>query len=68
MGLTRKELIECYDCVFAKVHSAGFKSGEMKDLITDKEYRFLERPKEGWETSLRTKLNELGFDFDDLRG
>ena len=67
MELTREQLIECYDCVFTSVHSGGFKSAEMKDLITDKDYRFLERPKEGWETALRSKLNELGFELDELR-
>jgi len=33
----------------------------MKDLIYDKEYRFLRRPKEGWQESLREKLNSMGF-------
>ena len=68
MELTREQLIECYDCVFTSVHSGGFKSAEIKYLITDKDYRFLERPKERWETALRIKLNELGFELDELRG
>ena len=67
MELTREQLIECYDCVFTQVHSDGFKSAEIKDLITDKEYRFLEVPKDGWESSLRSKLNEFGFELDELR-
>ena len=68
MELTREQLIECYDCVFTRTHSDGFKSAEMKDLITDKDYCFLEQPKEGWEIALRSKLNELGFELDELRG
>jgi len=68
MELTKEQLIECYDCVFTRGHSKGFKAAEMKDLITDKDYRFLEQPKEGWETALRSKLNELGFELDELRG
>jgi len=67
MELTREQLIECYDCVFTSVHSGGFKSAEMKDLISDAKYRFIERPKEGWEIALRIKLNELGFELDELR-
>jgi hypothetical protein len=68
MELTKEQLIECYDCVFTRVHSNGFKAAEMKNLITDKDYRFLEKPKEGWENALRSKLNELGFELDELRG
>jgi len=67
MKPTREQLIECFDCVFSKVHSDGFKEAEMKDLIYDREYRFLERPKVGWEIALKSKLNEMGFDLDTLR-
>jgi hypothetical protein len=67
MKPTREQLIECFDCVFTSVHSGGFKEAEMKDLIYDSEYRFLERPKEGWEIALRSKLEEMGFDLDALR-
>lgn len=64
MRLTREQLIECYDCVFADVHSPGFKEGEMKDLIYHSDYQFLQRPKEGWELSLKNKIKEFGLDFD----
>jgi hypothetical protein len=67
MKPTREQLIECFDCVFTSVHSGGFKEAEMKDLIYDSEYRFLERPKEGWANALRSKLEEMGFDLDALR-
>lgn len=67
MELTREQLIDCYECVFTNTHSDGFKSAEMKDLISNKNYWFLEKPKEDWESSLRIKLNEFGFEFDDLR-
>ena len=67
MKLTREQLIECYDCVFDTVHSDGFKAAEMADLIYDITYRFLEKPKEGWEVSLRDKLAEMGFNLDELR-
>lgn len=67
MKPTREQLIECFDCVFTSVHSDGFMEAEMKDLIYDSEYRFLERPKEGWQNALRSKLEEMGFDLDVLR-
>ena len=67
MKPTRQQLIECFDCVFTSVHSGGFKEAEMEDLIYDSEYRFLERPKEGWKIALRSKLEEMGFDLDALR-
>ena len=67
MTITREHLIECFKCVFSSVHSGGFMEAEMKALIYDSEYHFLERPKEGWEFALRSKLNILGFDLDDLR-
>ena len=67
MKPTRDELIECFDVVFPTVHSGGFKESEMKALIYDDDYRFLERPKEGWEHALRAKLNDMGYDLDDLR-
>ena len=67
MNPTRKELCECFDVVFTTVHSDGFKESEMRALIYDDEYRFLERPKEGWEPALRSKLNEMGLDLDELR-
>jgi hypothetical protein len=64
---TRDQLITCYDCVFTRTHSDGFKEAEMKDLIYDPTYHFLERPKDGWEDCLRSKLAEMGFDLDKLR-
>ena len=67
MKLSREQLIELFDCVFTSVHSPGFKESEMKSLIYDSEYRFLERPKEGWESLLRAKINEMGFDLDEIR-
>lgn len=61
MELTREQLIECYDCVFTSVHSEGFKSSEMKDLITNKDYSFLEQPVNGWRESLIRKLNKFEY-------
>lgn len=61
--LTKKQYVECYDCVFTKIHSDGFKAAEMKDLINDENYSFLELPKEGWRKALTLKLKEMGFDY-----
>jgi hypothetical protein len=63
----RVQLIECYNCVFENTHSDSFKEAEMKDLLFNKDYWFLNRPKEGWEQALRNKLNEMGFDLDILK-
>lgn len=46
--LTREQLLGLYNLVFSSVHSDGFKTSEMKDLLFDNEYRFLEKPNENW--------------------
>jgi hypothetical protein len=65
--MERKQLVECYDCVFTDTHSDGFKEAEMKDLIYDPTYTFMVKPKENWETSLREKLSEMDIDLSSLR-
>ena len=61
--LTDSQLIECFDLVFESTHSDGFKKSEMKDLIFDKDYWFLERPKEGWLIRLNNYLRAINFDM-----
>jgi hypothetical protein len=61
--LTDEQLIECFDLVFDSTHSNGFKRSEMKDLIFDKDYWFLEKPKDGWLSSLNHYLRTISFDM-----
>jgi len=62
--LSRDFLLECYDLVFNSAHSDGFKVAEIKDLITDKDYRFNEMPKKDWSKDLKNKLKTIGVFFD----
>ena len=61
--LTDAQLIECFDLVFSSTHSEGFKKAEMRDLIFDKDYWFLEKPKDGWLTNLNHYLRTVSFDM-----
>ncbi len=63
MKLTREQLIECFECVFTSTHSDGFKEAEMKDLLYNSDYKFLTKPKEGWEDELKLKLNSFGINY-----
>jgi hypothetical protein len=59
--LTREQLIELYHCVFNSIHSEGFMSSEMKDLLFKENYWFMESRKDGWEEFLKDKLKEFGI-------
>jgi len=61
--LTDDQLIECFSLVFSSTHSDGFKKAEMNDLIFDKDYWFLERPKEEWLSNLNRYLRAINFDM-----
>jgi hypothetical protein len=61
--LTDAQLIECFGLVFESTHSDGFKRSEIKDLIFDKDYWFLEKPKDGWLTNLNHYLRTISFDM-----
>lgn len=62
MNLNEKELLEIYDLVFTSVHSIGFKTAEIKTLLFDKDYWFMERPKENWKVDTMNYLDSIGFD------
>ena len=63
VDFTKEQLIEMYDEVFSNTHSDSFKTAEMKDLLFDKDYWFMEIRKENWEESLKTKLQKFGITF-----
>jgi hypothetical protein len=58
-----EQLIEMYHCVFTNKYSDGFMKAEMKDLLFDKDYWFMEIRKENWEENLKTKLQKFGITF-----
>lgn len=64
--LKEMELLHIYDLIFSSVHSAGFKMAEIKDLLFDNTYWFLEQPKENWKDDLFKYLDEINFNKSQL--
>jgi len=62
MEFKKEDLVKLYDCVFSSNHSDGFKAAEIKDLLTDKRYFFMEKPKKNWAKELNRRLIELGYE------
>jgi hypothetical protein len=60
--LSELQLQNIYDLVFLSVHSDGFRRAEVKDLLFDDEYFFIEKTKEKWEENLMNYLKEINFD------
>ena len=63
---TEQQLLEIYDLVFSSVHSNGFKTSEIKDLLFESDYWFLEKPKENWKSDLINYLDSHGIDKSNL--
>ena len=66
MTLTDEQLIEIYKIVFSKIHSHGFMTCEVKDLLFQPGYWFMEKPNENWYTNLINYLDEIGYDKTNL--
>jgi hypothetical protein len=67
MNLTQEQLLEIYELVFTQTHSDGFKTSEIKTLLFDKDYWFLEKPKENWKKDLFEYLNKINYDMKNLK-
>jgi hypothetical protein len=67
MTLTDQNLLEIYDLVFSSVHSDGFKKAEVKTLLFDKEYWFLEKPNQNWKKDLMSYLDGINYDKSQLK-
>jgi len=63
---TEHQLLEIYDLVFSSTHSNGFKTSEIKDLLFESDYRFMEKPNENWKSDLINYLNSNGIDKSNL--
>ena len=63
VDFTQEQLIEMYNEVFSSTHSDGFKISEMKQLLFDKDYWFMESRKENWEEKLKIKLQAFGINL-----
>lgn len=63
---TEQQLLEIYDLVFSSTHSNGFKTSEIKDLLFESDYWFLEKPKENWKSDLISYLDSNGIDKSNL--
>lgn len=60
---TEEQLIEMYNLVFKSPKSNGFMKAEMKDLLFDKDYWFMESKQDNWEENLKNKLIEFGVNL-----
>lgn len=60
---TEEQLIEMYNLVFKSPKSNGFMTAEMKDLLFDKDYWFMESKQDNWEENLKNKLIEFGVNL-----
>jgi glucan phosphoethanolaminetransferase (alkaline phosphatase superfamily) len=67
MNLTEQQLLEIYDIVFSNVHSKGFKTAEVRTLLFDREYWFMQKPKENWYENLIQYLQSINFDLSLLK-
>ena len=67
MNLTEQQLLEIYDIVFSNVHSNGFKTAEVRTLLFDREYWFMQKPKENWYVNLIQYLQSINFDLSLLK-
>jgi hypothetical protein len=63
MKLTNEQLIEIYHIVFSDIHSHSFMIDEVKNLLFESDYWFLQPPKDNWNNNLINYLSELK-DFD----
>lgn len=61
-GLTQCQLLEIYELIFTSAHSNGFKISEIKDLLFDNEYVFLDTPKPNWKDNLTAYLVTIQYD------
>jgi len=60
--LQEKELLEIFPLVFSSSHSIGFKRDEIKSLLFDPSYTFLEIPKLMWLDCIYNYFGENGID------
>jgi hypothetical protein len=63
VDFTEEQLIEMYNLVFKSPKSNGFMTAEMKDLLFDKDYWFMESKQDNWEENLKNKLIEFGVNL-----
>jgi len=61
--LTQDQVNEIFKITFESNHSSGFKKAEVKDMLTDADYWFNERPKEGYKEAVLNYLKENGFEL-----
>jgi len=66
MKLTDEQVIEIYHIIFSKVHSDGFMISEVKDVLFDPAYYFLEYPNPLWYPNLIQYLNKIGLNLSDF--
>ncbi len=65
--MTENQLLEIYDLVFSTIHSVGFKTSEIKTLLFDEDYWFLEKPKDNWYQSIINYFKKNDLDTSILK-
>ncbi len=60
--LTEYQLLELSALVFESTHSNGFKVAEIKAVLLDKDYWFLEKPKDNWKYNVLKFLTDINYD------
>lgn len=64
--LAETDYLKIYDLIFTETHSEGFKIAEVRTLLEDPEYCFLDKPREGWLLSLKNYLDSKAMIFSDF--
>ena len=64
--LTDEQLIEIYHIVFTDIHSPGFMTAEIKNLLFESDYWFLQPPRKNWKEDLINYLADTDFDTRNL--
>lgn len=62
--LTDKQYLDCFNLVFDKVHSDGFKIAEIKDLLYSDNYWFESQPIYNWKENLTKYLTNLDYNIN----
>lgn len=65
--LNKEHLLKISDIVFSdSAHSKGFKVQEIKDLLFEDDYWFLEKPNKNWYNKTIEYLESINYDISFL--
>jgi hypothetical protein len=65
--LTDENLIDIYHIIFTDIHSRGFMTAEIKNLLFEPDYWFLQPPKKkDWHDDVIEYLKGINYDTSNL--